>query len=442
MKHTKLFGIPLRAAVILALVAVAGLAQAAGIDVHGFMLQNAGSIAGMSMLGFMGEIDGTSILKALDSVEAKLNAMSTKADGELATMGKVSADTKAALDAIGIEQRTLADRLTSIEQKGVMRPDGEKIDESWGAQVTKSDSYKAFAAGQTQKARIEVKNTLTGSDTTVAPDRKPGIVPGAQQILTMESFLNSLPTSSNAIEFTKEASFTNNAAEAAEGSAKAESALTWSLVNMPVSTVAHWIKISRQLASDNAALAAYVNNRMVYGVNRKVETQLVSGDGTAPNISGILDSGNFTAHGYLSGALGSTLAKLVLIRKMIADTWAAGYPADAILLNPVDWATIEIELLTTAAAQARVSVDANGVTRLFGIPVIQSVGMTADSVAVGAFRQAYTVYNREGIIVDMSESDSDNFTKNLITIRAERRLALATEVPGAVRAGDLTPAAS
>lgn len=247
-------------------------------------------------------------------------------------------------------------------------------------------------------------------------------------------------TSSNAIEFTKEASFTNSAAEAAEGAAKAESALTWSLVNMPVSTVAHWIKISKQLASDNVALAAYVNTRMVFGVNRRVETQLVAGDGTAPNISGILDSGNFTAHGYADAALGSTLKKLVLIRKIIADSAAAGYAPDAILLNPVDWAIIEIDLLTTAAGQTLLKYDDAGNARLWGLPVIQSVGMTADNVAVGAFGQAYMIHNRMGVVVEMSESDSDNFTKNLITIRAERRLALATEVPAAVRAGDLTPA--
>ncbi len=380
------------------------------------------------------------ILKALDSVEKKLNAMSEKADGELKTLGKVSADTKAALDAIGTEQRVLADRLLQLEQRGSAPAGDQKSDESWGAQVVKSDSYKAFVSGNSQKARIEVKNTLTGSDANVAPDRKPGIIPGAAPILTLESFLNSLPTTSNAIEFTKEASFTNNAAETAEGGAKPESALTWSLVNMPVSTVAHWIKISRQLAADNAALAAYVNNRMVYGVNRKVESQLVSGDGVAPNISGILDAGNFTAHGYADAALGTTLKKLVLIRKIMADSWAAGYPCDACILNPVDWAAIEIDLLTTAAGQTRVSYDEMGNPRLFGMPVIQSVGMPQDSFACGAFRQAYTVYNREGVVVDMSESDSDNFTKNLITIRAERRLALATEVPGAVRGGDLTPA--
>jgi HK97 family phage major capsid protein len=382
------------------------------------------------------------IMTALEKLEGVLSATSEKADNELKSLGKVSADTKAAMDSLGIQQREFADRLTVLEQKGVQNAPAEHVDHSWGAQLVKASSFGDFVGGRSQKCRVEVKNTLVGSDTNVAPDRRPALVPGAFQMLTIESLLNSTTTTSNAVEFTKEASFTNNAAEAAEGAAKAESAITWSLVTMPVSTVAHWIKISRQLAMDNTALAAYVNTRMWYGVQRKVETQLCVGDGTAPNISGMFDSGNFTAHGYLSGALGSTLPKLVLIRKMIADSWAAGYPADAILLNPADFAAIEIELLTTTSNAVRVQVDANGVMRLWGVPIYQSVGVTADTVAVGAFGQAYTVYNREGVTVEMSESDSDNFTKNLITIRAERRLALATEVPAAIRYGDLTPAAS
>ncbi|MCT6721764.1 phage major capsid protein, partial [Acidovorax sp. K2F] len=226
------------------------------------------------------------------------------------------------------------------------------------------------------------------------------------QTLTIESLLRSVPTSSNAIEFTREDTFTNNAAETAEGAAKPESAITYTLVNQPVSTVAHWIKISKQLAADNAALAAYVNNRMTYGVNRKVETQLVSGLGTGALLSGMMKTGNYTLHGYLSGALGSTLPKLVLIRKILADLWTAGYPADAILLSPADWAQIEIELFTTPSNTVRVSVDANGVTRLFGVPVIQSVGIAADTFLIANFAQAYTLYNREGVVVELSESDS------------------------------------
>ena len=379
------------------------------------------------------------VTKALENIEAQLAAFSTTADME-SKFGEVSAETKAAIENFGIKQREFADQLLQIERKGFTPPaEGEKI-ETWGEQFVKNARYADFAGGHLNKLRVEVKNTLTGADATVAPDRKPGVVSGAFLPFSMESLIPSTTTTSNAIEFTKEASFTNSAAEAAEGAAKAESALTWSLVNMPVSTVAHWIKISKQLASDNTALAAYVNTRMVYGVNQKVDVQLVVGDGTAPNISGTYDSGNYTAHGIANAALGSTLKKLVLIRKIMADLYTAGYPADAIVLNPADWATIEIELFTTAAGQTLYNVSSSGQPYLFGLPVIQSIGMAADTFQVGAFKQAYMIHNREGVVVEMSDSDSDNFTKNLITLRAERRLALATEKPAAVRGGDLTPA--
>ena len=379
------------------------------------------------------------IMKALDGIEAKLSKFDDQAAAQQKAMGHVSENVEQALTKFGIEQREIADRLVTLEQKGFVMPEAPKA-ETWGDQVVKNARYADFASGQSQKLRIEVKNTLVGSDTNVAPDRKPGVVGGAFLPFSMEALIPATVTSSNAIEFTKEASFTNSAAEAAEGAAKGESALTWSLVNMPVSTVAHWIKISKQLAADAPALAAYVNSRMVYGVNQKVDTQLVIGDGTAPNLSGTYDSGNYTAHGIANADLGSTLKKLVLFRKVIAAQYAAGYAPDAIVLNPADWATIEIDLLTTAAGQTLYNVNAGGQAFLFGLPVIQAIGMAADTFQIGRFSEAYMIHNREGVVVEMSDSDSDNFTKNLITIRAERRLALATEKPAAVRGGDLTPA--
>lgn len=379
------------------------------------------------------------IMKSLDKIEANLAEFATKAEIE-AKMGSVSADTKAAIDNLGIKQREIADRMLALEQKATAPTNEQTQTETWGQQFVKNARYADFAGGNLNKLRVEVKNTLVGSDTNVAPNRSSTIVPGAFLPFSMEALLPATTTTSNAIEFTKEASFTNSAAEAAEGSAKAESALTWSLVNMPISTVAHWIKISKQLASDNTALAAYVDTRMRYGVNQKVDTQLVVGDGTAPNISGTYDTGNFTAHGIADAALGATFKKFVLIRKVMASLYAAGYPADAIVLNPADWAAMEIELMTTAAGQTLYSVAEGGQPRLFGLPVIQAIGMAADTFQVGAFKRAYMIHNREGVVVEMSDSDSDNFTKNLITLRAERRLALATEVPAAVRGGDLTPA--
>lgn len=389
--------------------------------------------------------DLSAVMKAVEAIETNLAAYAAKAEAEFKANGKESTDTKTAIENLGLKQRELADEILQLKQRGASLPDDKPGLSSWGQQFIGSAEYKSKLNLLAQGMKVgnigfEVKNTLTGADANVSPDRKPGIVSGAFQPLSMESLFAHVPTASNAIEFTKENAFTNNASEASEGADKAESALTWTLVNMPISTVAHWIKISRQLAADNAALAAYVDTRMRYGVNRKVETQLVSGDGVAPKISGILDAGNYTAHGYAAADLGSTLKKLVLIRKIIGDLEAAGYNPDAIVLNPADWATVEIDLMTTAAGQTLYSVNDGGQARLFGRRVVPAVGMTADNVAVGDFAQAGTIHDREGVIVEMSDSDSDNFTKNLITLRAERRLALATERPAAIRAGDLTPA--
>ena len=210
---------------------------------------------------------------------------------------------------------------------------------------------------------------------------------------------------------------------------------------MPVSTVAHWIKITKQLASDNAALAAYINRRMSYGVDLRVEQQLLSGNGVTPNLSGFLNTGNYTAHGYTNAsllALGLLNNRFDLIGKMIGDCAAADSKADAILLNTADWWTMRL----TKDSQGRYLLgdpSSSAPPTLFGLPVVASNSMTSDTVLVGSLRQAATLHAREGMQVDISDQDGDNFRYNLLTLRAERRLALTVEKPSALRFGDLSP---
>lgn len=237
-----------------------------------FGLLDAGS---STMLATGGAVDLSGLMKSLDSIELKLKGMSEKADAELKDLGKVTTDTKTALDNIGTQQREFADRLMQLEQKGSQKQDDKPAMTSWGEQFVKNSRYADFAGGHMAKLRVEVKNTLVGSGTNVAPDRRPGIVAGAFQPFSMEALLPSTGTSSNAIEFTKENVFTNSAAEAAEGSAKAESALTWTLVNMPVSTVAHWIKISKQLAAGRSCSG--VLRQHAHGVRRQPEGRNAAG---------------------------------------------------------------------------------------------------------------------------------------------------------------------
>lgn len=384
------------------------------------------------------------IMKALDAVDLKITAMAAKAEGEMKTLGQVSSDTKTAIDAIGIEQRTLADRLLLVEQKATAQGDGAPVDESYGAQFVKNAEYAGFQRKTSRGSMgLELKNTVTNAIGSTYSARRPALVEGAFREFTIEDLLTTIPTSSNAIDWVRENVFTNNAAEAAEGVQIAQTNITFTTGTMPVSNVAHFIKVTRQLAMDNASLAAFINRRMVYGVNLRVENQLVAGDGTAPNLGGLTLAANRTAHGYSAAsltALGlSPTNRLDLIGKMIGDCALADYPADVVILNTGDWWTMR--LAKDSQGRYLLGDPSTGIApTIWGRPVVASNAMTAANVWVGSLSQAATLHNREGIVVDMSDSDENNFQLGLVSIRAMRRLALTVEKPAAARYGLLVPA--
>lgn len=382
------------------------------------------------------------IQKGFDSIEAKFATFELKAAEEKANAGKVSHDTQAALDAIGIKQRELADELLALKQKQGSLHGSAAEQGSGGKQFVESDAYKAFAGGSVNKARFEAKNTITGATGYSPTFQKPTVAGGIRPILTIESVIPSVSTAFTGVEYTREVSFTNLAAGQVEGSAKAESSIVFELVNAPVQTIAHFLRITRQLAADRPALQAYIEGRLTYGVNAKAEQQIISGTGVSPQLSGFMNTGNYTLHGIVSGGLPDLLGRISLIRLSIGKLLVNGYRPTAIVLNPSDWAAMEVELLTTAAGQTLFNYTDAGVPTLYGVPIVQSVGMSADKFAVGDFSMATTIYNREGTVIELSDSDSDNFTKNLVTLRAERRLLLASEIPSAIIGGDLTPPAS
>ena len=385
------------------------------------------------------------IMKALDGVEKKLNTMSEKADGEMKELGKVSNETKTAVEALGIEQRTLAERLLVVEQKSSAPGDEAPEVKSFGQQFIEADSYKGILdAGRKQFGRVahEVKNTVTNAVGQTFSERRPGLVEGAFRVFTIEDLLTAIPTSSNSIDYVRENVFTNAAAEVAEGGGLAQSSITFVPEAAPVQDVGHYIKISRQLAMDNAALGAYIDRRMVYGVNLRVEGQLVAGNGTNPNLGGLTKVGNFTAHGYTAASLTalqlSPTNRFDLIGKMIGDCALADYPADVVVLNTADWWTMRL----AKDSQGRYLLGDPGssvVPVLFGLPVVASNAMILGKVWVGSLAQAATLHNREGIVVDLSDSDENNFQLRLVTIRAMRRLCLTVEKPAATRYGDLVP---
>jgi HK97 family phage major capsid protein len=213
---------------------------------------------------------------------------------------------------------------------------------------------------------------------------------------------------------------------------KAESGITFTLENAPVVTLAHFIPVSRQVLDDAPQLQSYVNGRLMYGLKLVEEDQLLNGDGASGNISGILNTGNFTAYNRTTS--GDTA--IDTLRRAITQAALSEYTADTIVLNPADWEAIELTkasdgmyVWTNPAVMA-------GPT-LWGKRVIPTNSITENTFLVGAFSMGAQVWDRMDAAVQISYEDSDNFRKNMATLLCEERLALTVYRPSAFISGSI-----
>lgn len=310
--------------------------------------------------------------------------------------------------------------------------------ETIGDQFVKCAGYEAFVSKKSNYAKLQAKNTLVGSDTTVAPARRPGGFGALAWRASLEGLIPGFQTESSIVEFTRETASTNSAAERAQGVAAAESSVSISLETAPVQTVAHFLKVSRQLVVDAPRFAEWINSVLLVGLDRRVEAQLIGGAGVDPNLAGLNLAGNFTAHGYTAAGLGAIHQRVELIRRVIEDIELAGESADGVILNPADWSTIE--RLKDGQNLYLGEPFAGGPGLLWKVPVISSSAMPADKFLVAPFRTSAEIHNREGPAIRVSDEDGSNFREGLVTVLAVRRVALAVTRPASIRGGDLTPA--
>lgn len=367
-----------------------------------------------------------------EKIGAELGVAIEKFDGQLKEQGTVQADTKSAVVKLSEQYGEIDVRLRDIEQRGVaMQGKGEA--KTTGTLFAESAEFKALASGAREKVRLEVKSTVTSGSTTVFPQQNPGIIPGNFVPLSVRQILTEVPVSSNMANSLREASWTNSAAEVSQGAAKNESDITFEQYNVPISTVAHWIKVSNQLLADAPAVARYIDTRLRDGLAQRIDSQLINGNGTSPNLSGFADSGNYTAYTPTSDDL-----LVDAINRAKYALWALGNRPTAVILNPSDWGAMERS--REGAGSGTYLYGAPGMNaglNPFGIQVVLSTYITAGKILIGDFRNSATLWAREGVTVEMGYVNAD-FTNNLVTIRAEERLGLGVERPAAFLYGNFT----
>jgi|TARA_R100000501_G_scaffold15113_2_gene27454 HK97 family phage major capsid protein len=327
--------------------------------------------------------------------------------------------------------------IIELEQKMARRGSVSSAPASWGEQFVDDSGFGEFKARVSSAPgtfRMDVKAITSLGDSGgahVRAERDPNVnsLPGRQP--RVRSLLTVLNTNSGSVEHVNQTTRDNNAAPAAEGTLKAESNYAWELATTPVRTIAHWTMGSVQVLEDAPQLMSIIDTELRYGLELEEDLQLLLGDGTGANLSGLIP--NATAYadplGLASPSMLDTLGTAML-QVALADRVPNG-----IAVHPSDW--MRMRLLKDADGKYILGdPGANVEPRLFGLPVIATKAMTVDKFLVGDFAAAATLWDRHEIRVQVSTEDGDNFKRNMVTIRAEERLALAVKNGDALAYGD------
>jgi HK97 family phage major capsid protein len=342
-----------------------------------------------------------------------------------------------------LEIPELKGQLQNLEQRMSRRGGGgdpsDSENKSWGQQIVDSDEFKSFLTGGGRvPARLEVKavGTINSGSTLAGPLIVPDVRTDAavlpQRRFTIRDLLAPGQTDGNTIYFPKMTARYANAAMVAESAAKPLSGFDLIQATAPVRTIAHFMQLTRQSLDDAPALRSLVDSELRYGLKLTEEGQLIAGDGTGQNVSGLIPQG--TAYSAPFAVTGETFIDRIALAMLQAEL--ALLPASGIVVNPTDWT--KAKMLKDATGRYILGPPtATGPQFLWGLPVVPTPAIPVNNFLVGAFDSAAQIFDRMDVEILLSTEHGSNFTNNEVTVRCEERLALAVKRPAALITGTL-----
>ncbi|WP_201627386.1 phage major capsid protein [Psychrobacter immobilis] len=295
-----------------------------------------------------------------------------------------------------------------------------------------------FSNSVTAGRRLSIdmpRNALTSF--TVNPvDGSTQIITNPNQRLTVRDLLAPGDTESPSVHYLRETLFTNNAAPVAENTTKPYSEIEFEEVLSGVKTIAHLMKIAKQTLDDLPQLRSIINGRLLNGLKRVEDTQLLFGSGVGNNLHGIYTQATAFANPSTKTTPSNSLdlMRLAMLQVTLAELSATGH-----VMHDIDWT--DIELIKDANTKGYLFSNPFGTleARLWGLPVAQTnqAGMLGNFLT-GSFADAAQIFDREDANVVVSTENADDFEKNMVSVRAEERLALAVYRPQAFVKGSLT----
>lgn len=330
-----------------------------------------------------------------------------------------------------LEARTL-----DVEQLAASGGRGGQGVRSAGQEVAESDELKAYVSGGLQGSmtyRPQAAITTADGSGAAWSEREADPVNMARRMLKIRGLLTVVNTGASVIDYNRQTTRTNAAGMVAELGAASEGAIGWTAQEANVRKIAELIPTSDEAIADIARLQGEIDTELRYALDFKEETQILAGDGTGQNLDGLITNATaFSAAAGLPNTNRIERLRLAMLQVVLND-----YAADAMILNPTDWAGIEL----TKDDYGRFVIgnaDSPAGPRLWRLPVVESNSMSAGAWLVGAMKMAATLYDRQETEILISSEHADNFAKGTKTIKGTKRVALAVKRPASLVTGNFT----
>lgn len=266
----------------------------------------------------------------------------------------------------------------------------------------------------------------TGAGWAPETTRTSRMVEYAVAPIQVTDIVPSTTTAQAAVVYMEETTFTNNAAETAEAAQFPEAALALTERSSTVRKIAVFIPVTDEQLEDVPQAQGYINNRLPFMVRQRLDTQILTGDGSAPNLRGFLNTSNIQTQ-----AKGADPTPDAIYKAMTKVRVTGRAVPGAVILHPNDWQEIRL-LRTSDGIYIWGNPSEAGPERIWGLPVVQSDGETEGTGLVGDFANFTELSVRKGIEMKVSDSHSDYFIKGKQAIRATMRAALIVYRPTAL----------
>lgn len=312
---------------------------------------------------------------------------------------------------------------------------------SIGQRFIDSDEFKAIGNGRngyTMQAPFQAKDVFTalpsGTPGDFGTPQREGIVERAKRVSRVRDLFNVQQTNSNMIEYFRVSGFTNNAATVSERSgtpevftSKPQSSMTVVGVQAPVRTIAHFEVAHRNVLEDEPTLRGIIDNELLYGLRLTEDDQILNGNGSGSNLTGIRNVSGVQTLNWSAGVVGDT--RIDAIRRGITKSLLAYYEPTGIIMHPNDMEDIELTKDGENRHIMVMSVSIGAEARLWRLPIVSTPAITEGKVLIGSFGVGATLYDRMEGTIRVAEQHSDFFVRNAVAVLAEERIALAVKRP-------------